>query len=185
MIDHILRFTIPAAYSLLPDGMRSDKATAMLLAVGLQESDGFTARRQYNRGPAHGFWQFERAGGVKGALTHPASKDAADAVIDALRYRLPKATPARQALEVFEAITHNDTLACCLARLLLWTLPVPLPGRDDVSTAWHQYVEAWRPGAVTRGTDAQRTTLRATWNHHYAEAWGRVQAASASTSYKD
>ena len=177
MVDHVLTFTVPAAYSLLPPAMRSDKATAMLLAVGLHESDGFSARRQYNRGPAHGFWQFERTG-TRGVLEHPRSEAAAAEVIAALRYQLPTATPARQALEVFEAVTHNDTLACCLARLLLWTLPVPLPAEDDPSAAWAQYVQGWKPGAVTKGTDEDRIRLRAHFYHCYAEAWGRVNAAT-------
>jgi hypothetical protein len=177
MIDHLLRFTLPAAYSLLPEAMRSDRATAMLLAIGLHESDGFRARRQYNRGPAHGFWQFERVG-TRGVLEHPRTQAAAAAVIDALCYRLPKATPARQALEVFDAITHNDTLACCLARLLLWTIPHPLPTATEPYIAFQQYLDAWRPGAFARGSEDQRAQLRAIWTHHYAEAWGRVQAAS-------
>ncbi len=46
----------------------------MLLAIGLQESR-FEHRRQLGNGPARGFWQFEAGGGVKGVMTHLASRD--------------------------------------------------------------------------------------------------------------
>lgn len=180
MVDHLLTYTVPAAYSLLPEAMRSDQATAMLVAIGLHES-GFTARRQL-RGPAHGFWMFERGGGVKGALTHARSTTPALAVYDALQYhRRPTDTIARIGSEVFEALTHNDVLACCLARLLLWTLPAALPASDDPAGAFGQYLEAWRPGAYTRGTEAQRTKIRARFVQHYADAWARVTARSSGT----
>lgn len=170
MIDHIQRFTIPAAYSLLPEAMQSDKATALLLAIGLQESDGFSARRQYQRGAGHGFWQFELRG-VRGVLLHERSREVANDVVDALRYRLTtRHTDARQAVEVYDAVTHNDTLACCWARLLLWTLPMPLPGPGDADLAWGQYLAAWRPGKPHPET----------WDHYYAEAWQRVTAGGSS-----
>lgn len=176
MVDHVLTYTMPAAYSLLPVAMRSDKATALLIAIGLHES-GFTARRQL-RGPAHGFWMCERGGGVKGVLTHPRTATPALAVFDALQYsRRPTDTIARVGSEVFEAITHNDVFACCVARLLLWTLPAPLPAPDDPADAFAQYLEAWRPGAYTRGTEAQRIEIRARFVQHYADAWARVTAA--------
>lgn len=178
MIDHIQQFVIPAAYSLLPETMRSDKATAMLLAIGLHESDGFSARRQYHNGPARGFWQFEQGGGVKGVLRHPETQTHADAVIDALRYRVPHATLARQSLEIYDAITHNDTLACCFARLLLWTLPAALPTQLETAAAWQQYLQAWQPGAFKRGTEDERRRLQSTWGHCFREAWLRVAAAA-------
>src|SRR5690349_21142593 len=59
---------------------------AMMAAIGLQESL-FEARDQLEMqngvlvpgrvGPATGFWQFELGGGVKGVMTHPASRRAA------------------------------------------------------------------------------------------------------------
>lgn len=180
MVDHILAYTMPAAYSLLPSEMRSDKATSMLIAIGLQES-GFAARRQL-RGPAHGFWMFERGGGVKGVMTHERTVTHALAVFDALQYRRrPIDTMARVGSEIFEALTHSDVLACCVARLLLWTLPAPLPAPDDPAGAFAQYLEAWRPGAYARGTEAQRTELRARFTDHYAEAWARVTALGGTT----
>lgn len=169
MVDHILTYTFPAAYSLLPAAMRSDKATSMLIAIGLHES-GFTHRRQIN-GSAHGWFQFERVG-TRGVLEHPRTTDAANAVIDALGYRLSKATVARQSLVVYDAVIDNDTLACCFARLLLWTLPAPLPGPDASDLAWGQYVASWRPGKPHPET----------WAHQYAEAWARVTALGGTTT---
>lgn len=178
MIDHIHRFTIPAAYSLVPESMRSGNATAMLLAIGLQESQ-FQERKQIN-GPARSFWQFELIA-VKEVMRHPRTKRYAEAVIDALCYRLTFHSPTQQASAIHLAMEDNDPLACAFARLKLWTLEMPLPGPEDLSTAFHQYLSVWRPGAFSRGTDDQRTTLRATWNHHYAEAWQRISAATPMT----
>src|SRR5690606_38643231 len=70
-LDVVVEQAIWPAYALLPSRMDSDRATVMLLAIGLQESR-FEHRRQI-KGPARGFWQFERGRGVRGVLTHPAT----------------------------------------------------------------------------------------------------------------
>jgi hypothetical protein len=172
MIDHIHRFTIPATYALLPPAMASDKATGLLLAIGLQES-AFLHRRQF-KGPARGFWQFE-LNGVKGVLRHPRTTVLADTVIDALRYTEEGRGPAQTAAALHIAMAYDSTLACGLARLLLWTLPRPLPGPQDVDEAWQQYVSCWKPGRPER----------AQWDHHYAEAWARVVAARPAGDLDD
>lgn len=159
MIYHTFAHTMPAAYRLLPDRMQSPEATALVLAIGLQESR-FEARRQLPKGPARGFWQFERGGGVVGVLTHGTTRPHAAKVLDFLRY------PADiDSHGVHTAIEHNDVLACCFARLLLWTLPDRLPGRLDVDLGWNQYLRAWRPGKphIT------------TWPENYAIAWELVE----------
>lgn len=181
MIDHVQQFVIPAAYSLLPPTWASAKATAYLLAIGLHEGDGFTARKQYHGGPARSFWQWEYQT-VKAVMVHPASKAAVDGLIDALCYRLPIATVARQAREIFEAMQHNDTLACGLSRCLLRTVPAPLVGPEDPGEAFTQYLAGWNPGAYRRGTNEERLTLRASFFHSYAEAWARVTAAQGGTT---
>ena len=48
--------------------------------------------------------------------------------------------------DIFEAMAWNDTLACCMARLLLWSDPRPLPDVGAVDLAWHYYLDNWRPG---------------------------------------
>jgi hypothetical protein len=158
MIDHIHSFIFPATFALLPTAMNTPEAHAMLLAIGLQESDSFRARRQYGNGPARGFWQFERGGGVTGVLGHPSTSEAAAAVCTALVYK-PKVTIC------YTAIEHNDVLACCFARLLLWTLPERLPMRDQPDRGWAQYLKAWRPGKPHPDE----------WPQNFATAWAVVQ----------
>lgn len=162
---YLARYVIPAAYALLPPAMTSARATAMLLAIALQESDGLRARRQYGAGPARGFWQFERGtpatrGGVTGVLLHPQVGPLARGVCRAL---VVDPDPAA----VYVAIEHQDVLAAAFGRLLLWTLPEALPGRDDAPAAWAQYLRAWRPGKPHPGT----------WAGHYATAWTEVEPA--------
>lgn len=144
---YVERSVLPAALSLLPPSMDSAEARALLIAIGLQESR-FEYRRQV-RGPARGFWQFEQAG-VRGVLNHHAAKPRLGPVLEALRV-LPD--------ECFEAIAHNDVLACVFARLLLWTHPQPLP--REAAVAWRYYLATWRPGKPHRRT----------WDDFYASAW--------------
>ncbi len=138
MIAHLRAHVIPAAYALLPPPMASTAATAMLLAIALQESE-CTARLQFEGGPARGFWQFEKGGGVLGVLRHHATKKTIAAVCEALCY------PADVSACYF-AIKDNDTLAAAFARCLLWTLPDGLPPPTNPREGWAQYVEAWKPG---------------------------------------
>lgn len=141
VIDSIHRYAMPAALSLLPPTMDTPAARAMLLAIGLQESR-FERRRQMRNGPARGFWQFESMGGVFGVLTHPQTRHHAESVLCALRYDSILPLPST----VHAAIEHNDVLACALARLLLWTVPGPLPARTESVESWNYYLEGWRPG---------------------------------------
>lgn len=166
MIYHTFAHTIPAAYRLLPDRMQSPEATALLMAIGLQESN-FEARRQMPKGPARGFWQFERGGAVVGVLEHGTTKKHAAKVLDFLRYPL-----TIDSYGVHTAIEHNDVLACCFARLLLWTLPDSMPRRLEVDIAWGQYVSAWRPGKPRPQT----------WPENYDIAWKLVQPEADDAS---
>jgi hypothetical protein len=159
MIDHVLRFTLPAAYSLLPETMQSRSASALLLTIGLQESR-FLDRRQKEKGPARGFWQFERAGGIAGVIKHPASAEPLARALQQLRYDHVLGNPSR----CWQLVEDNDTLACVFARLLLWTLPEALPSRAMPHAAFQQYLDAWRPGKPHPET----------WDAFYEEAWGRV-----------
>jgi hypothetical protein len=152
MIEHLIHHVIPAAYALLPPAMASRRATAMLIAIALQESR-LTERRQLHGGPARGFWQFERIG-IKGVLLHRKSQPPIEAVLATLCY--PK-----DAEGAYEAVEHNDVLAASFARCLLWTLPEALPAREDTRLGWQQYLAAWRPGKPHP----------ATWDALYQQAW--------------
>lgn len=136
MIHLVKSYIIPAAYELLPEKMASPEATAMLLAIGLQESR-FEARRQVPVAHARGFWQFER-GGVRGVLTHHSTKQHIVDVLKKLKY------PAEE--DIYIALPHNDILACVMARLLLWTLPHRMPTKDEAELGWKMYTDGWRPG---------------------------------------
>lgn len=149
---HVWDRTIPSAMAMLPGRMDTPEAKAMLLAIGLQESR-FRHRVQVG-GPAHGFWQFESGGGIKGVLAHASSRPFILPVCATLCY------PAKQK-ECYEAVTHNDTLACVFARLLLWTVPGVLPTMNEPGKGWAQYLSGWRPGKPHPST----------WSQHFSHAW--------------
>lgn len=128
---------IAEGLKLLPAAMNSRKARVLMYAIALQESR-FTHRRQIG-GPARGFWQFERGGGVRGVLSHPASSKHAGKVCAA---RNVKPTP----IDVYPELEHDDVLAAAFARLLLFTDPSALPEIGDVQGSWDYYIRNWRPG---------------------------------------
>lgn len=147
-LDYLVKCVLPAAYKLMPSRMNSPEASSLLICIALQES-GLRARRQMlengkqwwesKPGPANGLWQFERDGGVRGVMRHAAASAIVLPVIDALLY-------PRDPYAVHEALIHNDVLACVLARALLYSVPESLPGPNDPTKGWSQYVSAWRPG---------------------------------------
>lgn len=130
------------AFAILPSSMDSDKARVLMRAIGLQES---RMKHRYQvidgggKGPARGLWQFERNGGVKGVLTHPASKRHAQSIC------LARGVPA-DPRSVWLALETDDVLAAAFARLLLWTDPGPLPAIGAADDAWEVYIRNWRPG---------------------------------------
>ena len=157
-LSEIRERAIAPALALLPARMRSDAAEVLLLAIGLQESR-FQHRRQLvgtpprPTGPATGFWQFERGGGVIGVLQHRASRDHALTLCAARGVE-----PVSQS--VWQALQHDDVLAAGFARLLLWTDPHRLPALGDAQAAWDLYIRTWRPGKPHRQT----------WDALYAQA---------------
>lgn len=140
------------ALRMLPARMDSQEARAMILAIGLQESK--LRHRQQIGGPAHGYLQFERSGGVTGVLRHPASAELARDIC--LRLDIQP-----EPVAVYMAIVYNDVLACVFGRLLLWTSPLALPRQGDSDAGWHMYRSVWRPGRPHPET----------WDEHYRHAW--------------
>lgn len=116
----------------------TDEARVLPMAIAGQES-GWEYRQQVG-GPAHGFWQFEKGGGVAGVLRHSAS--AHHAIVVCQKLNVPPDVES-----VYQALLTNDTLACCMARLLLLTDPAPLPALGEQDKAWSYYERNWRPGA--------------------------------------
>ena len=154
-LSEIISTAIEPAYALLPDRMRSDEANVMMLAIGLQESR-FMHRKQIG-GPARGFWQFERGGGVAGVLRHHASKGFALKVCDARGV-------APVAEQVYQRLEFDDVLSAAFARLLLFTDPHALPKIGECAKAWDYYERNWRPGKPHRKT----------WDALYAQALEQV-----------
>jgi hypothetical protein len=141
---------IGAGLATLPHQMDTPAARVMTLAIGLQESR-FTHRFQVvagkpqAKGPARGFWQFERGGGCVGVLTHPASRYWMHRVCG-----LRGCKPTPDAL--WRTIENDDVLAAAAARLLLFTDPKRLPALGDEAGAWALYIRVWRPGKPHRKT---------------------------------
>lgn len=164
MID-LMAYILPAAYRLLPEQMRSARASAMVMTCGLQESK-LMHRRQLPRrpggqpGPARSLWQFE-PNGLRGVIKHPASREHVANVLRNLRYNVKM---MENVLHFHEVIEHNDILACAMARLLLWTDTRPIPDRGEAKTAWAMYLRTWNPGDPKPDT----------WASYYDEAWDRV-----------
>ena len=166
MIPAEVRGAVNKALYLLPHQMHTPEARVMLFAIGLQESR-FEHRRQLIKkggqlvplGPAKGWFQFERGGGCKGVVEHPAS-----------RYWMHRVCEARavafNATAIWNAIEHDDVLAAAAARLLLFTDPRKLPALGDEAGAWNLYMRTWRPGKPHRET----------WPALYAEAVAEVMA---------
>ena len=159
---HVVQ-AVHEALRLLPPAMDSKEARVMLYAIGLQESR-FTHRAQVidggGKGPARGYWQFERGGGVTGVLRHPASRFWANSVCNA------RNIPA-QPLNVWLALETDDVLAAALARLLLFTDPARLPAVGEQATSLRYYLRVWRPGKPHPET----------WPSCYQAAIGAVTAA--------
>lgn len=147
---------INKALLIFPEKLITKEAKAMLLAIGLQESL-LTYRKQIN-GPARGLWQFEMNGGVRGVLTHPSTKNLANKVCS--KYNV---IPTKEM--VYKELSENDELACCFARLLLYTIPDSLPNIDSPDKGWKQYSkQSWNPGKPHRDK----------WDDNFKIGWETV-----------
>ena len=119
-------------------------AQRIMLAIAGQESR-WTWRYQLSTGgadgsragPARGFWQFERRGGVIGVMTHPETRDRAKALCKATHVYWDDD-------DIWRALEGHNALAAGFARLLLWTDPKSLPKSQEAG--WDYYIRNWRPG---------------------------------------
>jgi hypothetical protein len=153
---YITEMVYPIAKQLLPEKMGGEGAWRLLTAIGGQESK-FMHRVQV-KGPARSFWQFEENGGVAGVLRHEETSLYAEFVCNVLGYPADKSV-------VYEAMAHNDVLAACFARLLLWTDSRAIPPSDKPADGWLIYISTWRPGKPHPQT----------WNAHFQAAWSTGQ----------
>lgn len=159
-MTHVDKYIVIPGLKHLNTQMHSPAARAMLLAIGMQESR--LKFRQQLRGSAKGLWQFEIIA-VAELLRHPRTRLHTQAVLQRLDYPL---SPDR----VYHALDDNDILAAVLARLLLWTVPDPLPSQNNVWGAWAQYRKVWKPGK----------NYTALWTGFYTNAWNVVRHVPAS-----
>lgn len=155
---------------LLPSKFDNPSARVQVLANGMQETR-FETRRQIGGGPGRSYWQFEQAGGIRGVLTHPATKAYARAICS-----LRAVAPIES--DVYAAFLSDDQLACAFARLLLWADPSQLPQLGDEQGAWSLYRRTWRPGAFDRGDVAQQAEVLARWHGSYSAALAAARGAA-------
>lgn len=146
-----LESDIRQGLALLPPQMGICPARVLMYAISLQENP--QRYEQQVGGPARGDYQFEKGGGVKGVMTHAASRTMAREVCRARGV-------AFDAEAIYQAIGRDPILAAALARLLIWTDPKPLPAATDEQGAWDLYLRTWRPGAYTRQPDELRSKFR-------------------------
>ncbi|MBF8676231.1 hypothetical protein IRZ53_17700 [Pseudomonas fulva] len=158
-----LESDIRQGLALLPPQMGIRPARVLMYAISLQENP--KRYEQQVGGPARGDYQFEKGGGVRGVMTHPASKALAQ---DVCRAR----GVAFDAEAIYQAIGRDPILAAALARLLIWTDPKPLPAATDEQGAWDLYLRTWRPGAYARQPDE----LRAKFKRNHAAALKAIPA---------
>lgn len=160
--QQVLEHVIVPGLALLPKQMDSRRARILVLTIMMQES-ALKYRAQVlnggGKGPARGLAQFERGGGVKGVLEHPASAKLAEQVCKARGIVADRAT-------VWAAMETDDLLSAAFSRLLLYTDPAPLPADDDAESAWRYYLRVWRPGAAKRDYDG----LHAKFLRNHAKA---------------
>lgn len=160
------------------------KAEAMLLAIGLQESN-FVHRDQLSAdgtpgaiGPATGFWQFEKNGGTAGVLNHAATATLARELCDSYQLKSLPTAPWE-----FFATEEGDELACAFARLLLWTDAKPLsePTVEHWTVAFDYYLRNWRPGAWFNSAEGspKRQELAARFRTNWLRAIAAVGGSGA------
>jgi hypothetical protein len=132
---------------------RSPMADVLVTTIAGQEST-WKSRRQIGISQyypqqvgARGFWQFESTWGGPVAINDLFQKTDRQLSVVCSSLDVPYDEYA-----VYEACAWNDTLACAMARLLLWIHPKPLPAIGDKEGAWQYYLNQWRPGAPHRHT---------------------------------
>jgi hypothetical protein len=131
----------------IPD---SREARCLSLAIKHQETGLGIVRDQGDPnvlGPATGFWQFERMGGVWEILNDKKTRD----IAAELCARVGVAAQPDPVWRLF-ATAAGDELACAFARLLIWKDPANPPPIAAASeqVAYDYYNRRWKPGAKRR-----------------------------------
>lgn len=154
----------------IPDGPGAD---AMSIACSFQESR-FATRDQQDAvnaiGPATGWWQFEKNGGVAEILEARQTRYIASELC-----RRAGVKAERDPVWRLFASAAGDDLACAFARLLVWKDPAALPAVEPgaAQLAYAYYDRNWRPGKK-RPQD---------WPAAWADALEVLRVASPQTEY--
>jgi hypothetical protein len=138
----ILNNILTASFSLMEPRFDAPRARVQLLTTAQQES-GLRYRIQQPNGPAHSWWQFEEKGGVQEVMNHAVTGPHLRKIVADLGYAWDRRS-------LYNLMTNNDLLAGCMARLLLYIDPRPLP--TTAQEGWNQYLARWRPGKPHRET---------------------------------
>lgn len=139
------RGAINEAFSLLPSTWDTRAARVCHAAFGWQETK-FLHRRQLVKrngvlveaGPACGFWQMEKTGGVSGVMNFGGLVTS-----KAMQVCNVRGVPWRRD-DIWLALSQDDVLAAAFARLLMYTDAFKLPTTQE--DAWAMYLRVWRPG---------------------------------------
>ena len=162
LLDNLNHGPLNQGLATLPAKFDSIRARALILKIVMQESKGIY-RDQLERdgrntvlGPALGLGQFERDGACTSLLKHPVTKPYMLHVLSV--YGIEPKPDA-----FWRALKYNDALAMAACRINLLWLPAPLPDIDDHAESHRQYIQAWQPGAWTRGSQDMRKELEERW----------------------
>lgn len=139
------RGAIDEAFSLLPSTWDTQPARICHAAFGWQETK-YLHRRQLVRrngalveaGPACGYWQMEKTGGVAGVMNFGGLVTS-----KAMHVCNIRGVPWRRD-DILLALSQDDVLAAAFARLLMYTDRGALPTTQR--DAWAMYRRVWRPG---------------------------------------
>ena len=143
------------------------EARCMLLAIAGQES-GWRNIHQ-DGGPAVDPWQHE-IGSIRALKLN----------ITTQRYMHSMARAVGCGTDpdsIYAALLGDMRLAYGCARLLLWTVPQPLPAIGDHTETLRQYRWTWRPGAWDTAPRALEAFQR--WQRVYPQAAAAVQPEPA------
>lgn len=146
MSIYLAKKAFDRACDILGDNFRKPEAAVQVLAIGGQESKYLSRQQIISKGgklvpegPAVSWWQFEKNGGVRGVIQHPAN--------EAMERRLCAVCGvAYEPGAVWEAMKTDDVLGAGFARMLLASDPHKLPKIGDEKGAWDTYLRIWRPG---------------------------------------
>lgn len=156
---------LTAAAALLPSLNWDQGAQIQLLATAEQES-GFGERIQVPSGEARSFFQMEQQGAL---IAIYGNSDA-----NALLVSVCGVLAIQPGIDtVFEAITYNDVLATCVARLNYAISPIAVPAVGDSAAALSFYCNVWRPAWFLAGQPEPGR-----WTNAYADAQAAVLGAS-------